>query len=150
MLDLAAEAGVHGAALAASAEGPDDYNQTAFEGHLIDPAVRAWHRKLIRQLEIATAVGDPRSALYLWQMYEWPPSFFGAADGRDISDPEKALTYLAAHAEQQRLQAGSLTVHATWQREIDQRRAALPPGVGDAAVAEGRHIAAVHAPLKRR
>ena len=147
-LDIAAEAGVHGAATAAMSEGLDDHNHEHVENDDSDPAFRAWHRRVIRQLETATAAGDTRTAMYLWQIYDEPPLLPAASDGRPTSDPAKALTYLAAWAEQRRLRAGEKTVNAGLQREIDRRLAALPAPAREEAVAQGRRIAAMHAPSK--
>ena len=131
-LDVAAAAGVPGAAVALAAEGPFG-DRDALAQRPDDPLVVAWKQRVVELMQASAKNGDKDALLALANQYR-------SADGLVARDPQRALAYWAAqrdiaHAAGARTSRGAGKIAAAWSEGLSEEQIA-------AAIADGQTLAA--------
>ena len=137
LLDAAAAAGVHGAALAFGLEGPDGYGVRE-SGDPRDASTAEWARRLTAQIEAGVKTGDRWSLMTMSNRYE---------NGADVEkDMSKALSYWVAMVELERARTGEVPSKA--QNTLNRLKRTLTPEQADAATKYGEQLAVSAQPAR--
>lgn len=137
LLEVAASAGVHGAALSFGLEGPDGYGVKE-EPNLNDPDFVEWQSRILSHMEVGVKTGDRWSLMGMSDRYE------NGTDGE--KDFPKALAYWVAMTELEKSRTGRLP---RWTENIINRLSqAMTPAQAQAAIASGQKIAAAARPVE--
>jgi len=126
-LNIAADAGVHGAALDVNHEGPDG----GWEYFRNTPIFGEWQQRFDEQLDAGVASGDPDSLAMSY-------IFANGIPPGTKKDPARALKFAVAWEEAVIAQTGKSTVTAPG--VIETLKTALPPDEAAAAVEAGKEI----------
>ena len=130
LLDAAAAAGVHGAALAFGLEGPDGYGVRE-GGDPRDSSTAEWARRLTAQIEAGVKTGDRWSLMTMSNRYE---------NGADVEkDMSKALSYWVAMVELEKARTGEVPSKA--QNTLNRLKRTLTHEQADAAMKYGEQLA---------
>lgn len=130
LLDTAAAAGVHGAALAFGLEGPAGYG-VAEGGDHRDAGTTEWARRLTAQIEAGVRTGDRWSLMTMSNRYE---------NGADVEkDMSKALSYWVAMVELEKARTGDVPIRS--QNTLNRLKQTLTPEQASAATKYGQQLA---------
>jgi hypothetical protein len=127
-LNIAADAGVHGAAMDVNHEGPDG----GWEYFRDTPIYGEWEKRFEAQLAAGVTSADPDS---LFMSYLFANGF---PPGTKKEDPARALQFVVAWEDAVIAQTGKSTV--TGPAIIEKLKATLPPDEAAAAIEAGKQI----------